>query len=166
MNHPDFQTGLPQQRHKLSVAEVAAYLGCEEDHVYRLIKAGEFLKAAEDPIRIDRQSVINFRIRRQLRPDTNVRSRFDPESFVPHTQRAFRVDQIAELLVVTVNHILNLIKQGEIAVPKERIDSAPSGASILVPRESLVRFVKRRRNSPTRLAANKRRRQRLKEGQR
>jgi hypothetical protein len=91
---------------------------------------------------------------------------FEAESFVPRTQRAFRVDQIAELLAVTVNHVLNLIKQREIIVPKERIDSAPSGASILVPRESIVRFVKRRRNSASRLAANKRRRQRLKGGTR
>jgi hypothetical protein len=93
-------------------------------------------------------------------------SYLDAESFVPDTQRSYRVDQIAELLAVTVNHILNLIKQGELVVPKERIDSAPSGASILVPRESFVHFVKRRRNSPARLAANKRRRKRLKGGQR
>jgi hypothetical protein len=88
----------------------------------------------------------------------------DAETFVPRTQNSFRVDQVAELLAVTVNHVLNLIKQRAIVVPKERIDSALSGASILVPRESLVRFVKRRQNSPARLAANKRRRQRLKGG--
>jgi len=161
MTTPDLQTGLPRQRQKLTVAEVATYLCCKKQHVYRLVQAEELLKAAEDPIRIDRQSAIDFRGRRQLRPDTNWRSQFDPESFVPRTQNSFRVDQVAELFAVTVNHILNLIKQGEIVVPKERIDSAPSGASILVPRQSLVRFVKRRQNSPARLAANKRRRERL-----
>lgn len=99
-------------------------------------------------------------------PDTDSRLGFDPESFVPQTQRSFRVDQVAELFEVTVNHIVRLIKHGEIVVPKERIESAPSGASILVQRESIVRFVQQRRNSPARLRANKRRREREKKASR
>lgn len=162
----DLEIGLPKHRQRLTVHEVALYLSCEQDHVYRLIISGELRKAAENPIRIDRQSAIDFRKRRQLSPKNTPHLGFDAESFVPQTQRSFRVDQVAELLEVTVNHILNLIKHGEIVVPKEQIDSAPSGASILVPRESIVRFVRRRRNSPARLASNKRRRQRLKRGQR
>lgn len=93
-------------------------------------------------------------------------SAIDAETLVPRTQNSFRVDQVAEFFSVTVNHILKLIKQGEIVVPKERIASAPSGASMLVPRENLVQFVKRRQNSASRLAANKRRRRRFKESQR
>jgi hypothetical protein len=71
-------------------------------------------------------------------------SAFDADTFVPRSQQSFRVDQVAKLFAVTVNHILNLIKQAEIVVPQERINSAPSGASILVPRASIVDFVRRR----------------------
>jgi hypothetical protein len=135
-DHPDLQAGLPQQRQKLTVAEVAAYLCCGEDHVYRLVKAGELLKATENPIRVDRQSAIDFRSRRQLG--------FDPESFVPSTQRNYRADQVAKLFSCSVNHVVKLIKQREIILPEESIASAPSGPSILVPRESIVDFVRRR----------------------
>jgi hypothetical protein len=104
--------------------------------------------------------------RRAVRHATAFSRVDDAESFVPRTQRSFRVDQIAKLLTVTVNHILTLIKEGEIVVPKERIDSAPSGASILIPREGLVHFIQRRGNSPACLPINKRRRQRRKAGRR
>lgn len=77
----------------------------------------------------------------------------DPETVIPRTQREFRADQVAKHFAVSVAHIWNLIKQGEIVVPQERIASAPSRASILVPRASLVDFVSRRRNSPARLRA-------------
>ena len=92
----------------------------------------------------------------------------DPESFVPQTQQAFRVDQVAKLFQVSVNHVLNLIKQGEIVVPEERIDSAPSGPSMLVPRANIVDFVRRRSHgSPGwKKAHAKRRPQRGKRGQR
>ena len=94
----------------------------------------------------------------------------DADTFVPRGQSSFHVDQVAKLFCCTVNHILNLIKHGEIVVPKERIDSAPSGASILVPRESIVDFVRRRTHgSPwwkKNHAKKKRRRQRLKGGRR
>lgn len=75
------------------------------------------------------------------------------EDMIPRTQRTFRVDQVAEIFCVSVAHIFNLITEGEIDVPQERIDSAPSRGSILVPRDSLCDFVRRRRNSPARLRA-------------
>ena len=71
----------------------------------------------------------------------------DPENMIPRTQRQFRVDQVAKHFEVSVAHVWNLIKQGEIVVPQERIASAPSRSSILVPRESLVDFVRRRSNT-------------------
>jgi hypothetical protein len=71
-------------------------------------------------------------------------STIDAESFVPNTQRSFRADQVAQLFSASANHIVNLIKSGEIVVPEESIASAPSGPSILVPRESIVDFVRRR----------------------
>jgi hypothetical protein len=77
----------------------------------------------------------------------------DPEDLIPRTQSAFRVDQVAKHLNCSVTHIFNLITEGEIVVPKEQLDSAPSRASVLVPRASLVDFVRRRINSPERIAA-------------
>jgi hypothetical protein len=68
----------------------------------------------------------------------------DADAFVPRTQNSFRADQVAKLFPCSANHIVKLIKHGEIVVPKERIDTAPSGASILVPRESIVDFVRGR----------------------
>lgn len=67
MSDPDFETGLPQHRQRLLVHEVATYFGCGEDHVYRLVEGGELRRSGEDePMRVDRQSVIDFRRRRQL----------------------------------------------------------------------------------------------------
>lgn len=77
----------------------------------------------------------------------------DPEEYVPRTQNAFRVDQAAKMFCVSVSHVFNLIIEGEIVVAKERIESSPSRASILIPRESLVNFVGRRINSPPNLVA-------------
>jgi hypothetical protein len=90
----------------------------------------------------------------------------DADELIPRTQENFRLDQVAEIFCVSVSHLFSLIKEGELTVPKENIKRAVSRPGILVPRDNLVRFVKRRRNSPTRLLANKRRRQRLKGGQR
>lgn len=67
-------------------------------------------------------------------------SAIDAEAFVPRTQNSFRADQVAKLFSCSANHIVKLIKQGEIAVPEESIANAPSGPSILVPRESIVDF--------------------------
>ena len=89
-------------------------------------------------------------------------SNVDPEALVPRTQNRFRVDQVAEHFEVSVKHILDLIAEGEIFVPKKRIKSASSGASILVQRRSLVAFVRRRQNTSERLEANRRRRQQQK----
>jgi hypothetical protein len=85
-------------------------------------------------------------------------SNVDPEALVPRTQNLFRVDQVAELFEVSVKHIIDLVTEGEIFVPKKRIRSASSGASILIQRRSLVAFVRRRQNTPERLKANERRR--------
>lgn len=69
---------------------------------------------------------------------------FDAEEWVPKTQSKFRLDQVAEFLSVTVNHLFNLIEERELKVPRKNISSAPSRASILVPRESIVSFCQRR----------------------
>jgi hypothetical protein len=71
-------------------------------------------------------------------------SLLDADELIPRTQAVFRVDQIAKQLQCSVNHIFNLITEGEIVVPQERIASASSRASILVDRESIVDFVRRR----------------------
>lgn len=71
---------------------------------------------------------------------------FDAEKFVPELPFV-RVTQIAELLTVTNNHILSLIKERVIKVPKKLQASAPSGPAMRVPRKSVVDFVRRRSSS-------------------
>jgi hypothetical protein len=75
------------------------------------------------------------------------------ETLIPQNQSAFRADQVAKIFHVSAQHVFNLIQEGEIVVPQERIESAPSRSSILIPRESLVDFVRRRINSPENMAA-------------
>jgi hypothetical protein len=67
----------------------------------------------------------------------------DAEDLVPKTQSRFRLDQVAELLSVSVLHVFNLIGTGarDLKVLKERIESAPSRGSILIDRSALVRFL-------------------------
>jgi hypothetical protein len=71
----------------------------------------------------------------------------DPDQFIPKTQGNFRLDQVAQIFSCSVNHLFNLIEDGELACPKENIEKAVSRPGILVPRESLCDFV-RRRSSP------------------
>ena len=78
---------------------------------------------------------------------------FDAESLFPLTRQTFRVDETAKILNVSATHVFDLIIDGLIRIPKKRIDSAPSRSSILIPRDSLVRFVNLRRNSTERLEA-------------
>ena len=56
----------------------------------------------------------------------------------------FPAREVAEILMVSAAHISNLIKDREIIVPQENIDRAASRASIMIPRESLVDFLRRR----------------------
>jgi hypothetical protein len=71
-------------------------------------------------------------------------SGFDPQECIAANQSAFRVDQIAKLFHLSTQHIFSLIKEGEIVVPQERIDRSLSRACILVPRDNLVDFLRRR----------------------
>lgn len=64
----DLTLGLPTERQRLAVREVARYLSCGEDHVYHLVQDGALRGVCENPLRIDRQSAINFRAGRQLTP--------------------------------------------------------------------------------------------------
>jgi hypothetical protein len=76
----------------------------------------------------------------------NPSPRIDAEDLVPKTQSRFRLDQVAELLGVSVLHVFNLIGTGarDLKVPKERIESAPSNGSILIERSALVSFLRPR----------------------
>lgn len=56
----------------------------------------------------------------------------------------FPAREVAPILSISVSHIWNLIKDGEIIVPQENIDRAASRASIMIPRESIVDFARRR----------------------
>lgn len=71
----------------------------------------------------------------------------DVEAWVPKTQSAFRINQIAEFLSCTAQHIFNLVNAGEIQVPAENIARAASRPGIMVPRESLVAFLRARSTS-------------------
>lgn len=68
---------------------------------------------------------------------------FDAEEFVPALP-FIRVTQIADLLTVTDKHVLSLIWEGLIKVPKKLRESAPSGPAMRVPRKSVVEFVRER----------------------
>lgn len=63
------------------------------------------------------------------------------ECFVPTKQTSFRINQVAELLSCTSQHIYNLVACGALVVPKENIERAKSGAGIMVPRQTLVAFL-------------------------
>ena len=72
----------------------------------------------------------------------------DPSRRVDPNRKSFPVFEIAKDLWCSVQHVLNLIKQGEIRVPQENIDRAKSPAAIQVPREAYVDFLRRRTRSP------------------
>ncbi len=71
----------------------------------------------------------------------------DVEAWVPKTQSAFRINQVAEFLSCTAQHIFNLVNAGEIQVPAENIARAASRPGIMVPRKSLVAFLRARSTS-------------------
>lgn len=74
-------------------------------------------------------------------------SRLDADSWIPRTQSAFRINQVAEFLSCSSNHIYNLVVGGELKVPKENIARAASRPGIMVPRESLVAFCSSRHST-------------------
>lgn len=81
----------------------------------------------------------------------------DPEKLIPLTQSSFRLDQIAKMFITSVQHVFRLITEGELVVPTANIEAAKSRACILVPRENLIDFV-RRRSSPDWFAKKRRER--------
>lgn len=90
---------------------------------------------------------------------------FDTDAWVPKTQSNFRLDQVADFLSVTVNHVFDLVSEGALKVPRENISRAPSRASILIPRASIVSFVRRRCSlSPERRRKAARRAERAQRG--
>ena len=66
------------------------------------------------------------------------------DAWLPPNRSSLRVDELGEFLSVTNQHLYNLIIAGELRVPKAAVDSAPSRASIMVPRAAIVAFLKRR----------------------
>jgi hypothetical protein len=68
----------------------------------------------------------------------------DPENWIPANRKSFPLFEIACDWYVSVEHLWNLIKEKEIAVPQENIERASSRAAIQVPRESWVDFLRRR----------------------
>jgi hypothetical protein len=74
------------------------------------------------------------------------------EDLVPRSQRSFPLHQLAKYFECSVKHLFNLITEGEIFVPQEQIENAPSRSRIVVSRESVVDFVRRRLNSTENLA--------------
>ncbi len=70
---------------------------------------------------------------------------FDPETWLPPPP-FMRVKEFGERMCCSTKHILNLIRSGAIVVPQELQDSAPSGASMRIPRASLVDFLNERMN--------------------
>jgi hypothetical protein len=76
---------------------------------------------------------------------------FDWDGCVPQ-DKFMRVNALAKFFACSTQHISNLIRAGEIDVPKELQESAPSRAAMRVPRASIVDFCKRRSSSEWREA--------------
>lgn len=72
----------------------------------------------------------------------------DPETWVPSAP-FMRVNTFAKLFSITDRHVVSLIKEGILKVPKKLQESAPSGPSMRIPRASIIKFV-RQRSSLTR----------------
>lgn len=70
------------------------------------------------------------------------------ESAFPIERNSFRTGEVARTLSATVQHIFNLISEREIVVPEENLKRAPSRGSILIPRESLIFFLRTRTRLP------------------
>ena len=97
-------------------------------------------------------------------PNENVRPPFDWESIVP-PDKFMRVTHFAKWLECSTHHILNLIRSGEIQVPQELQKSAPSGAAMRIPRESILKFLEAR-SSRTRIAERNRKKAQRRKGKR
>lgn len=69
---------------------------------------------------------------------------FNADDFIPRNQRSFPLHQLAKIFTCSVAHLFDLISDGEIVVPHEDIDKARSRGMIVVTRENLVDFVRRR----------------------
>ncbi len=82
-------------------------------------------------------------------------SSFHPETWLPPPP-FMRVIEFAKRMCCSSKHIINLIRDGAIKVPQELQDSAPSWASMRIPRASLVDFLSERMNIKAVAAANPR----------
>lgn len=78
-----------------------------------------------------------------MNPSTNA-IESDPDKWIPADRKSFPVFEIAREWKCTVQHVWNLIKEGEIRVPQENIDRATSRAEIQVPRDAYVDFLRQR----------------------
>lgn len=87
----------------------------------------------------------------------------DAEDLVPRTQRSFPLHQLAKHFECSVKHLFNLISEGELFVSQGQIENAPSRSRIVVSRESVVDFVRRRLNSTENLARNQQLRRKRKQ---
>jgi hypothetical protein len=72
------------------------------------------------------------------------KAKVDADSMIPAGRENFRLDEIARCLRCSLEHLWKLVKEGELEVPQENINKAPGKGSILVPRKSLVDFLRRR----------------------
>ena len=93
----------------------------------------------------------------------------DPERWISDKRSTFPVHELAKMLCCSVQHLWNLIQEGELVVPQANIAHAKTRTTIQVSRESFVEFL-RRRSAPNVLAkrrqSRKRRRLRCSESKR
>lgn len=73
----------------------------------------------------------------------NAQPPFDPDKMIPAGRENFRFDEVARIFRCSLAHFWNLVEEGELVVPQENIDRAPSKGSILIPRKNLVDFIRR-----------------------
>jgi hypothetical protein len=66
------------------------------------------------------------------------------DDLFPPNRNGFRLDELARHFRCSTQHFYNLVRAGELSVPPDRIESAPSHTSIIVPRESICAFVRKR----------------------
>jgi hypothetical protein len=84
------------------------------------------------------------------------KAKVDADSMIPAGRENFRLDEIARRFRCSLAHFWNLVKEGELVVPQENINKAPGKGSILVPRKSVVDFVRRRSSASYRKRRRKR----------
>jgi hypothetical protein len=71
----------------------------------------------------------------------------DPDQWLPPARQSFPLHELAEIFLCSVQHLSNLIEEGELIVPEESIDQTKSRSTIQIPRASVLDFL-RRRSSP------------------